>query len=222
MRLRAHLDCLPDLGTEQANTLSHFASEATSSQDTVLGLEDLLRTQAPGNHTLHPRVQQVVSLGALDSLLETVAARLGKQSYYSAYQYPQYLLECRGSAPDETTLYPPEYDISTLDVIRDLRANDLLTTVCRPGDTVPDDATLRAAIASMERRGEYPHAVFTLQLTGTGSNQYSTLVFRDEITTGRCPDHTELLQFLVHLRAKHDAPLELKKNSGVTWGDGDD
>lgn len=231
MRLRAHLDCLPGLGIKEANTLAHFAveptpsapdEELTASEEPVLGLEDLLRTQREGHHVLHPRVLQVVSLGALDSLLETITTRLDKQPYYSVYQYPAYLLECRGSAPNQTTLYPPAFFISTLDVIQDLRANDFLTTICRPGDSMPDEETLRAAVDSVERRGEHPHGVFTLRLAETGPEQYSTLVFRDGITTGRCPEHTELFQFLVYLCVKHDAPIEVQKESGPPWGDSDD
>lgn len=224
MRLRAHLDCLPGLGIEQANTLSHFATDPTpsASEESVLGLEDLLRTQYSGNHVLHPRILQVISVGVLDSLLETITARLDKQSYYSAYQYPQYLLECRGAAPDQTTLYPPEYYTSAIDVIRDLRANDFLTTVCRPGDTVPDADTLRAAVDSMERRNEHPHGVFTLRASDDYPRLPPILVIRDDIETGRWPEETELFQFLGHLCDTHLATLQVAKASELSGVESDD
>lgn len=225
-RLEAHLDCLPGLGIERANILSDFAvqppsselADDTTSEARVLGLEDLLRTPDLGNYALHPRVQQVVSLGALDSLLETVTRRMDQRLYYLAYQCPTYLLECRGSAPDQTTLHPPEYDISTIDVVRDLRANDFLTTVCRSGETRPSDDTLRAAIDSMERRDEHPHGVFTLRLV----DGLPTLTFRDEITTGRCPEEAVVYDLLMDLCFEHRPDLELQKDSGLPWEEFDD
>lgn len=206
--LRAHLDCLPGLGIERASLLSRVAVEPSSSapedgtmdsQDPVLGLDDLLRTNPKGFHALHPRVQQVVTLGALDSLLETVGTRLDKRLDFSAYQYPQYLFECRGSAPDGTALYPPAYHINVIDVLRELRANNILTTVCRPGESLPSSEMIRAALDSMTQRGEYSTGVFTLLLDDNRPVPVPTLAFHDAVVPGGCPGQTQLFELVSHL-----------------------
>ena len=134
------------------------------SEEPVLGLSDLIQERVDGTYTLHPRVQQTVHVGTLDVLLEALADRLDRLSYYIAYPYPQFLLGCRGAAPDQTSLHPPEFHIRTIDVLRDLRANDILTTVCRSGDSVPPKETLRATLDSMKERGTNVNGIVTLVL----------------------------------------------------------
>jgi hypothetical protein len=170
-RLRADLDCIPGLGIEEAKLLSRIADESTpsaaadstvDSSQRVLGLDDLLRTTNDGLHPLHPRVQQVAPVGVLDWLLEAIGKRLDMQTDTLAYQYPHYLLECRGAAPDKTSLHPPQYHIENVDVVRTLRANDILTTVCQHGESPPDSDVLVAAVDSIEARGETVEAVVTM------------------------------------------------------------
>lgn len=100
LRLNAHRDCLPGLGIRRADLLSRLAVDpapsvlddmTTDAGDTVVGLEDVLRNNRKGYHTL-PRVQQVVTVGAIESLLETVDERQEKRMDYSAYQHPRYAL----------------------------------------------------------------------------------------------------------------------------------
>jgi hypothetical protein len=218
-RLRAHLDCLPGLGLQRANLLSTVAIETTSSApddvatgatEPVLGLEDLLRTRTQGCYTLHPRVQQIVSVGALDSLLETVANRLDKRLDFIAYQYPQYLFECRGAAPDQTALHPPEYHIRTLEVAREIRANDLLVTICRPGDPLPGQDTIRSTLDSMDDRGETPCGVFTLLLQNATTPYTPILVFHDDNIPERCPGQAALFDHMRYLCDQYRADMKLK------------
>lgn len=205
--LRAQLDCLPGLDLDRANLLSNVATQPVpsapgddpaSSEELVLGLDDLLRTNPQGYHTLHPRVQQAVSLWALDPLLETIGTRLDKRLDFSAYQYPQYALECRGSAPEKTTLYPPEYHINVIDALRDLRANDIVTTVCRPDEKVPSQDTIRTTFDSMQKRGENHFGAFTLLLEDQSSFQPPKLVFHDDVVPDACPGQTQLFDLAAY------------------------
>jgi hypothetical protein len=200
-RLRAHLDCLPGLGIKRANLLEDLAQGTTppaSDGDTddqrkrVLGLDDLLRTQTQGLEMLHPRVLQVVPVGAIDWLLEAIAKRLDMRTDTLAYQYPRYLLECRGAAPDETSLYAPQYHIRTLELLRELRANDILTTVCQRGDSLPQKEMVSAAVKSMESRNETVHGVFTLRQDAPTRSVPTELIYHDDIDLQGGPSRQEL------------------------------
>lgn len=218
-RLHAHLDCLPGLGLQEANLLSNVAIEAPSSipdddptgaTDPVLSLADLLRTRTQGCYTLHPRVQQIVSVGALDSLLETLANRLDKRLDFIAYQYPQYLFECRGAAPDQTALHPPEYQIRTLEIAREIRANDILLTLCRPGDPIPTQDTIRSTLDSMADRRDTPCGVFTLLLQNTTPPYTPILVFHDDNIPERYPGQAALFDHMRHLCNQYGVDMQLK------------
>lgn len=220
-RLQAHLDCLPGLGIQRSNLLSNVAIETTSSApddvptdaaEPVLDLEDLLRTRTQGHYTLHPRVQQIVSVGALDSLLETIANRLDKRLDFVAYQYPKYLFECRGSAPDQTALHPPEYHIRTLEVAREIRANDLLITICRPGDPLPGQDIVRSTLDSMADRGETACGVFTLLQNATPPYT-PILVFHDDNIPEWCPGQAALFDHMTHLCNQYGVDMKLKSIS---------
>lgn len=230
-RLEAHLDCLPGLGTTHADLLSRFAVDPARSAfddepeedgETVLGLEDLLRSNRQGYHTIHPRVQQVVTVGAIESLLETIVGRLEKRRDFTAYQYPRYVLECRGSAPNQTALYPPEYHLSTLDVLRELRANNLLTTVCRPGDSIPSPTTVRAAFDSMKQHGQHPVGAFTLRMAESGSDHAPILAFWDEVRLSGCPGQEQLFDYLSYLCNMYEALLQVRPVSELPEGVRDD
>lgn len=158
--LDEYLDRLPGLDRERFNCLSRMAIQAqgggygrSSTGATVLGLDDLLRSTAGGSRALHPRVMHVVPLGCFDPLLEGVTELLDLDTSMNAYQYPAHLIECRGGAPDQLALYPPEYDIGVADIARDLRANDLLTSVRRPDQSDPDTETIQVAVESMGAEG---------------------------------------------------------------------
>lgn len=158
--LSGHLDRFPGLDHERLDRLSEMAVRAqgggygqTTTGATVLGISDLLRTTSGGTRSLHPRVMHVLPLGCLDPLLEAVTEHLELDSSMNSYQYPAYLLECRGSAPDQMTLYPPEYHIAVTDIARDLRANDLLTSVRRPDQSFPNTEMIDTAIEAMGSEG---------------------------------------------------------------------
>lgn len=216
-RLGAHLDCLPGLGQNHADRLATRADADLSPRpgndreepnEAVLVLEDLLRTRSEGSYTLHPHVQHIVQVGAIDSLLETVVERLGLRKKFVAYQYPHLLLECRGSAPDSIALHPPEYHIATIETLRELRANEFLTTVCRPGEPIPSHDTIRAAIDSTQR-GVRPRAVFTLLMDEGGPVPSPVLVFHDDNFPDRQPDREALFRHVEYLRSQYGVNIEL-------------
>lgn len=208
-RLRLHLKSLPGLGSGRADILANFAEGTTppalnqgseNSRQSVLGLEDLIRTQTLGLNALHPRVQQVVPLGALDWLLMTVAQLLEIQTDTLAYQYPSYLLECRGAAPDKTTLYSPQYHIRTLEVLRELRGYNLLTTVCQGGEPLPQQDDISTVIDSMETRDDAVGGAFTLQQDEDSKPFSTALVFHGDVETPNTPDNEVLLNYCETVR----------------------
>jgi len=159
---------------------------------TVLGLNDLLRQQGDGTIGLHPRITHIVPVGILDPLLEAVCDLMDGDSSLNAYQYPAYLSECRGASPDITALYPPEYDIRTADIVRSLRANDILTSIRRPDQSFPRVDELQSTVKAMNECGKKVEEIVTvfqpekefkpsLYIGGGGSSRDSSLS-RDQIS----------------------------------------
>jgi hypothetical protein len=215
------------LGVTHASYLSQIALEPTTtlldtstqgSEEPVLGLSDLIRERVDGTYTLHPRVQQTVHVGTLDVLLEALADRLDRRPYYIAYPYPQFLLECRGAAPDQTSLNPPEFHIRTLDVLRDLRANDILTTVCRPGDSVPPKETLRGALDSMEQHGTNVNGIVTLVMDESSVPETPRFILDDQnMPTGK-PSQEDISYLLEHLSTTFGVIMETDVYSSYRGG----
>lgn len=223
MSVSAQMKDLPGLDHERFGLLEELATQSPPSgpdddppeSEPVLGLEDLVRINHRGFYALHPRVQLVVSLWAIDPLIEAIGTRLETGTRYAAYQYPAYAMECRGSAPEGTTLHPPEYHINAIDVLRELRANDILTAVCRPGDTVPGQGTIRATFESMEQRRENVNAAFTLVYDGT-SSQSPTIAFHDGVVPDSGPEESQLFD-LVSTRCREcRADLRLRSVSDLS------
>jgi hypothetical protein len=219
-RLHAHLDCLPGLGIEEINLLVDFAEKTVPpAQDDgtvdpsqrVLGLDDLLRTHMRGFHALHPRVQQVIPVGTIDWLLETIAKRLDIRTDTLSYQYPHYLFECRGAAPDRTSLHAPQYHIRTLDVVRELRSNDILTTVCQGGTPIPDSESIADAVDAMEAGNDSVVGVFTLR--GEPSDPEPALIYHDDIAYSNGPSQAELFEHCKMLLADFGVTCRLVESS---------
>lgn len=209
IRLRAHLDSLPGLDIERADLLAYIAEETTEtasdgdakeSRRCVLGIDDLLRTQTQGYRALHPRVQQVVPLDALDPLLETLAERLNKRTDFLPYQYPNYLLECRSDTPDKTSLYGSQYHIRTLELLRAFRENNFLTTVCQGEEPLPPRDVISDTVESMQDRNEDVQAVFTLRQDDASRPCPTALVFHDDIDLANAPSQEEILSLCTTLR----------------------
>ncbi len=218
-QLRDHLDCLPGLGNEEANLLSNISEKTipparddgiSDPSQRVLGLADLIRTHLRGCHALHPRVQQVVPVGTLDWLLETIAKRLDIRTDTLSYQYPHYLLECRGAAPDRASLHAPQYHIRTLDVVRELRANDILTTVCQRDAPLPEAETIADAVDAMEANNDTVCGVFTLR---GESCPEPALVFHDNTVRSNGPTRAELFEHCRMLRTEFGVSCRLVDSS---------
>lgn len=160
-QLEDHIDRLPGIDRERFNHLSSFACQSNGSSSkscgpdpTVLGLADLLRTQAHGCPALHPRVTHIVPLDDLDPLLKSVTEILDTNYGDNAYQYPGHLLECRGETVDIEAIYPPEYHIRIADIVRGFRANDILTSVRHPCQSYVSSEKIRSTVDVMNENGE--------------------------------------------------------------------
>jgi hypothetical protein len=188
-------------------------ADIQASEERVLDLSDLIRDRVDGTYTLHPRVQQTVHVGALDSLLEALATRLDKRCKYIAYPYPRFLLECRGAAPDQTTLHPPEFHIRTIDMLRDLRANDILTTVCRPGNSVLSQETIRTALDSMEQRGTNVDGIVTLVMDESSVPETPLFILDDQNMPDGTPSQEDIFDHLDHLSTTFGVVMETDRYS---------
>lgn len=160
--LDAHLDDIPGLNRAAQSTLESVAiSDRNTDPPAGLGVPDLLRRRPDGSHALHPRVLQALPPDAVDPALSAVANLVEERVRYAAYQYPEYLLEARDGARDGA-LCPSAYHINVLDAARDLRANNLLTSVRPPGRSPPARSTLEEVVARMEEHGDPVEGVATL------------------------------------------------------------
>lgn len=158
--LEQHLDDLPMLTEEYFNCLDKVAIDARNSDsEVVLGVSDLLRRRPDGSHTLHPRVMQLLSPSAVDTTLTRITKCINKRIDYAAYQYPTYLVEHREEGSQGLPLCPSDYSIDVLDALRDLRANDVLVSLRRRGESPPDKSTLEGRIDGMKNDGEIVEGV---------------------------------------------------------------
>lgn len=195
--LEDHLNRVPTLDRTQLVLLKRVM-EAPSPLDpnSVLGLSDLLRRRLNYSHALHPRVIQLLSPANVDPTLRHVAEAVDERIDYSAYQYPAYVVEHRDEIEEETPLCPSEYNIDVLDAIRDLRANNILTSIRRRDQSVLDVPTLARTTERIEREGAVVEGVVTLVMDTAGDqSNRSVLIIDDRDTTlGRCS--TEQLESL--------------------------
>lgn len=160
--VRNHLDALPMLDAERLLQFERVAADTNpnvnAASDRELVLEDLLRMRADATVTLHPHVLQVIPVGVADALLQAVGLLLGLDTDTLRYLHPRFILEYHDITADRETFFPPEYSIETLDVLYDLRANDILTSIRRP-----DDAFTPADAACEQSKPHRPTALWCMR-----------------------------------------------------------
>lgn len=215
-RLENHLDQLPGLDRERFNRLSNITNSAgyrgggnIGPRATVLGLNDLLRQQGDETIGLHPRVTHVVPLGTLDPLLEAVCDQMDGDSSMNAYQYPAYLLECRGGSPDIKSLYPPEYHVRTADIARSLRANNILTSIRRPGQSFPRADELQATVEAMTECGEQVGETATV-FQPEGGFEPSLYIGGGASSSDDSPTREQTSDHCVYLFHRHGLLLDIR------------
>ena len=212
-QLEDHIDQLPGIDRDRFNHLSIFACQSNVSRNgfrnpnaTVLGLADLIRTQAHGRPALHPRVTHIVPLDDIDPLLERVTEILDIRYGDNAYQYPDHLLECRGETVDIEAIYPSEYHIRIADIVRGFRANDILTSVRHPGQSSVSSEQIRSTVEAMDENGEIVNGSVTLHQP---ENEREPKLYIDGYANHSNPPSEEQLKDLcVTLGHRHGFVLE--------------
>jgi hypothetical protein len=160
-RLKNYVDDLPGLTADRFTLLSKIAHTTRGSRDdsthrgtTVLGLDDVLQKQHNDAVGLHPRITHIVPVRKLDVFHEAVTDIYYDDLRRNGYQYPSHVLEYRGIFVDKTLLYPPEWNKRIADIAGSLRADDILTSIRRPGQSRPEPAEFQRAVDAMEDADE--------------------------------------------------------------------
>jgi len=221
-QLKYHVEQLPGLNRDQCNRLSRLAKREylvdgnCDPEKRALSLSDLLRTVANGQVAVHPRVTHIIPLDTLDPFLRTVTDILDTNSRENAYQYPAHILECRGERPEIEAIYPPEYHIRTADIVRGLRANDILTSVRRPGRSSFSSEEIQATVEAMAENNESVSASVTLYQP---ADELEPKLYLDRCTNHQAPPSEEQLSDLCStLFYRHGLFLDVLKHED--WRDG--
>lgn len=159
---------------------------------------------------LHPRVLQILSPDVVDSTLDTVITLCDEDIQYAAYQYPEYLVEAR-KYRKKRVLTPSDYSIDVLDALRDLRANDVLTSIRHRGQSPRNIASLEKMVQSMEQQGNPVEGVATLWIADDGDTPEHPVVMiedRGDMTGRRSSD--ELLDVCETVKRRFFAPFSIK------------
>lgn len=162
--LTNQIHALPGLHENHYDVLSRLASPKPGDEQPstpVLGVSDLLRNKALRGVGLHPRVTQIVPIENIDTLLNAVG-RIVDPDTHCVYEHPDYLMEARGTAPEQVKLYPPEYSVRIGDILRDLRASRILTPIRRPGEKPPQPNKIEERVSSLDENHNEVHSVATL------------------------------------------------------------
>lgn len=209
--LDKHLEALPGLTRTHLRCLEAIAtSGGEPNVEPVLGVADLLRRRRDASHALHPRVIQLLPVAAVDPLLTKVATQVDARVDYRAYQYPGYLAACQTGQQARAAFCPSVSSIDVVDVVRDLRANDVLTAVCQPGHPRPDTATLARLVETMERAGEVVEGVATLvPALNDSPRDPPTLLVEDRGAALGRRSPAELLDLCETLKLRFQAHLAL-------------
>lgn len=213
--LKDNLNKLPGLDTERFNRLSkvsnsteYVGGSVTKPRSKVLGLNDLIRQD--GNETvgLHPRVLHAVPLQTLDRLLETVCDLLDGDFVMNAYQYPNYHFECRGDSPDADALYPSDFHIRTADIARSLRANDILTSIRRPGQSFPREEEFQTVVKDIKDSGQQVEAIVTF-FQSEEELEPSLYINADVSSRDNSPSEGQLVEHCMYLFHRHGLLLDI-------------
>lgn len=167
-RLECFVGQIPGIDRTRFEHLSRIAcrtSRATSTKSgtSVLRLRDLLRKQPHGHVTIHPRVTHVFHPEEIDPFLQEIAEIYdeGRQSG-TALQYPRRVLECREKSSEVQVLYPSSYNAKISDVMRDIRANGILTSIRKPGEPFPSREHAWSVLEQMQSPHEIDFGLVTL------------------------------------------------------------
>jgi hypothetical protein len=213
--LEQYLDDFPALGEAEFDRLNAIATKSGSvPTEGALGLSDLLRSRQDGSHALHPRTVHVLPSNTIDSVLTRLADRVDEDIAYDAHQYPEYLAECDTDSPSCPSIYPEDYRIEVIDLVRDLRANNVLTSVRERGQPACKTTSLKTTVKQLESRNNIVEGVTTLLRADEGGKyERPLLIVEDrEASLGRRPPH-EILDLSETLKTRFVAPVSIQKAS---------
>lgn len=213
-RLEKYVDDLPGLNTDRFDLLANIACTAkggrygcTGPGATVLDINDVLQMQRNEAIGLHPRITHVLPVEKLDAFHRAVTDLLDGDIIRNGYQYPSHVLEYRVPPVDETLLYPPEYDKRIADIAGSLRADGVLTSIRRPGQSQPDPDEFRTAVDEMDTAGEKVTGAITLYQP-EGESEPTVFVYdHNTCTTEFSID--ELVDHCIFLFHRHDICLDI-------------
>jgi hypothetical protein len=201
---QAELDCLHAIATKGGSTAT----------EPKLELSDLLRNRRDGSHALHPRVVHVLPPNTVDSLLTRLVDLVDEHISYEAYQYPEYLAECDTCSPSCHSIYPEDYHIDVIDLVRDLRANDILTSVRDRGQSASETSALETMVEQLKSRNEPVEGITTLLRADEGGKyERPLLVVEDHGGSFGRRSPEELLGLCETLKSRFDAPVSIQAAS---------
>jgi len=210
--LKQHLDDIPSLNQQHFSRLNKIAiDDQNAGTEVVLGVSDLLRRRTDGSVTLHPRVIQVLSPNTVDATLAHLVDSIDERIHHTAYQYPNYLVEVGEKPQERPMLCPGEYSIDVLDAVRDLRANNILTSIRLRGQSPLDISTLKQTVKRMEQNREPVEGTVRLLLSDREtSSEYPVVVIEErEDMLGRRSSE-ELVDLCETVKVRFLAPFLIR------------
>ena len=217
-RLEEYVDDLPGLTADRFALLSNIACtakggryESTGPGATVLDLNDVLMMQRNETIGLHLRITHLIPVEKLDAFHRAVTDLIDGDEGRNGYQYPSHVLEYRDPVVDKTLLYPPEYKKRIADIAGSLRADGVLTSIRRPGQSRPDPAEFRTAVDALGNADEDVTGAVTLyQPEGESEptlfvHSYNTFTIDFSID--------ELVDHCIFLFHRHDICLDMALSS---------
>jgi hypothetical protein len=210
--IEQHLESIPALGWAEYEYLDRIATGQRGVENCmVLGLADLLRSRPDGSYGLHPRVVDILAPTVVDPTLSHLSERVDEYINYEAYQYPEYLIEYYHEDMHCRSMYPADYRIEVLDLVRDLRANNILTSIRQLGQQRHDTATLQQTVEHVEKEGHTVEGVVTLMPIEEGEGRFeeSALVIEENDGTLGRRSLDELLDICDTLQDRFNAHISI-------------